>query len=193
MSKEGYLIRHGNTASEIIYCVLGDGKVSFYKERDGEFMSEIGLSRTKLKIRGVLEREAHSCSHSFLVSLRPSRLVNGRQHLVGPAEEFLLTAPSNKEKKEWGNAIHSWQRHYWREPLHVEQNMAEEEIDAYFRDQYAILTQMLQASPRGKLKTKPALLRKSTSSADSMKHMAIGISLPSPSLKLTYTYQQSAY
>ncbi|OQR98278.1 alpha/beta hydrolase domain-containing protein 11-like [Achlya hypogyna] len=153
MSKEGYLIRHGPTVSEIVYCVLADGKVRFYDERHGAFIDEVGLSKTKLKIRGATPAEAYQCDHSFHVSVCRTQLVNGRQNAIGTPENFMLSAPSNAERKEWGNAIHSWQRHYWREPLHTALNMTPDEEEEFFRTQYHYLYDLLKGSLRGKFLT----------------------------------------
>ncbi|KAF0684041.1 Aste57867_23962 [Aphanomyces stellatus] len=152
MSKEGYLIRHGAKSSDILYCIVQDGRVTFMDRRGGTVVHQFGLSRTQLRIRGATNDEAYMCDNSFVVSVRPTRLVKGRQIPEGMEEDYLLSASSHSERKEWGNVIHSWQRHYWREPVHVQLQMTEDEEDEYFRTQVATLTLMLQESPRGKLK-----------------------------------------
>ncbi|ETV81738.1 hypothetical protein H257_05330 [Aphanomyces astaci] len=152
MSKEGYIIRHGKKSSDILYCIVQDGRVIFLDRRGGDVVEEFGLTRTLLKIRGATTDEAFACENSFIVQVRNSQLVKGRQVAEGTEGEYLLSAPSHKERKEWGNAIHSWQRHYWREPLHAGLNMTEIEEEAFFRAQVSTLTRMLQESPRGKQK-----------------------------------------
>jgi hypothetical protein len=150
MSMEGYLIRHGHVTSEILFCQLADGKVIFYDSRGGQLIEEISLSRTKLIVRGVSPSDAFGCEHSFLVNMRRSQLINGRQSPVGPQAEFLLSATSNQDRKDWGNAIHSWQRHYWKDPLHTHLNMSEAEEAKYFENQYVTLYDMLETTLRGK-------------------------------------------
>ncbi|KDO31703.1 hypothetical protein SPRG_03621 [Saprolegnia parasitica CBS 223.65] len=192
MSKEGYLIRHGSTVSEIVYVVLADGKVRFYDERHGAFIDEIGLSKTKLKIRGATPAEAYQCDHSFHVSVCRTQLVNGRQNPIGTPENFMLSASSNAERKEWGNAIHSWQRHYWREPQHASLNMSEDEEEAYFRTQYHYLYDLLKGSLRGKFLTK----RRSLSASNRDEVGPTKAQIPPKSVDMSslpismYSYQQ---
>ncbi|CAK4617476.1 hypothetical protein LEN26_020708 [Aphanomyces euteiches] len=174
MSKEGYLIRHGAISSDILYCVVADGRVTFFDQRGGKIVHQFGLSRTQLKIRGVIAAEAYSCDFSFIVNVRSTQLVKGRQVPEGADETYLLSAPSHQERKEWGNVIHSWQRQYWKDPVHVELHMSPDEEDEFFRAQVSELTRMLQESPRGKLKQAIRSVNAKTSS-------------------LTFTLQQSAY
>ncbi|ETV96360.1 hypothetical protein H310_10519 [Aphanomyces invadans] len=166
MSKEGYLIRHGAKSSEILYCIVQDGRVTFLDRRGGDVVESFGLTRTLLKIRGATVDEAFACDNSFIVQVRNSQLVKGRQVPEGDEGEYLLSAPSHNERKEWGNVIHSWQRHYWREPLHAGLNMSDDEEEAFFQAQYATLTRMLQESPRGK--PKPTSRHRTSSASSSV-------------------------
>ncbi|KAJ0410747.1 hypothetical protein ATCC90586_006850 [Pythium insidiosum] len=148
MSKEGYLILHEDSRrSQLFYCVLGEGKLQFFSRRDtgGVMLKEVLLSKSKLKIRGIADQEARDCPFSFSVAVHRSKIVDGRQVVFGKPIVLILSAPSWAERKSWGNAIYSWQRSYWSEPMHLA-DRADFDVELFFAEQRSVLEQVIEAA-----------------------------------------------
>ncbi|TDH73467.1 hypothetical protein CCR75_002065 [Bremia lactucae] len=148
MSKEGFLLVHDEgRRSHIYYCVLGEGKMQYYTKRDrGVMVREVILSRSRLKVRGMTDADGRGCPYSFSVRLQRSRIRDGRVLVYGSPVVLVMSAPTWGERKDWGNAIHAWQRNYWGEPQHKALGLALDELEVFFDTQYKVLQMMLQTA-----------------------------------------------
>ncbi|TMW65940.1 hypothetical protein Poli38472_003705 [Pythium oligandrum] len=203
MSKEGYLIYHEESRrSQIYYCVLGEGKLQFYSRREnGVLIKEVELSKSRLKVRGVADHEARNCAFSFSVSVHRSKIVGGRQVVIGKPMVLVLTAPSWAERKAWGNAIHAWQRHYWGEPLSYLGEMSDDQIDAFFAEQLRSLEFTVKSAsvPTSAMIGNPSRLffsraqsikKMGTQMKKKLRSASVTISLPPMGIAVTSSLQQ---
>lgn len=115
MTRQGYLLLHEKRARpRVLFFALEDGFFRFYAtaaraKRLGEFK----LSGCKLAVKA--QKRADGVPHSFFLETRKV-FVKDRSYTLGSPVRVELSASSNDDRQEWGKALFSWQRYYWRDP-----------------------------------------------------------------------------
>lgn len=197
MSKEGYLILHhegttGSRSDVIYYFVLGAGALQYYTRRGGLLVSHLPLSGYKIKITGLQNQD--ECRHSFILRRQKTDIVQGK--LVRSKQEHItrLSASSLDECTHWANSIYSWQRQYWKDPVHHREYPTPEAKDVYFQTQYERL--QLQLMTKSRLKPEPSVfwkvLRYPYAKKRSAKATNIVVDIPLPLLSMTTTSTDSS-
>ncbi|TYZ63924.1 hypothetical protein PybrP1_009497 [[Pythium] brassicae (nom. inval.)] len=115
MTRQGYLMLHEKRARpRVLFFALEDGFFRFYEcaarvKRLGEFK----LSGCKLAVKA--QKRADGVPYSFFLETRKV-FVKDRSYTLGSPVRVELSASSNDDRQEWGKALFSWQRYYWRDP-----------------------------------------------------------------------------
>lgn len=115
MSRQGYLILHDQrTGAAVYYFSLEDGYLRYYesaqcKEPQGELL----LSGSKINVKA--HKRQDGIPNSFYVETRKV-FVRERTYTLGNPIRLELSAHTNDERQDWGRALFSWQRYYWRDP-----------------------------------------------------------------------------
>lgn len=115
MTRQGYLMLHEKRARpRVVFFVLEDGFLRFYANAAcAQRLGEFKLSGCKLAVKA--HKRADSVPHSFFVETRKV-FVKDRSYTLGNPVRVELSANSNEDRQEWGKALFSWQRYYWRDP-----------------------------------------------------------------------------
>ncbi|KAJ0400622.1 hypothetical protein P43SY_000907 [Pythium insidiosum] len=122
MSRQGYLILHDKRqAPRIVYFSLEDGTLRYFQSAACRAsLGEVRLSGCKLVVKA--QRRADGIPHAFFVEARKV-FVKDRAYTLGAPVRLELSAHSSDERQEWGKALFSWQRQYWREPRAADETM----------------------------------------------------------------------
>uniref|UniRef100_K3XB11 PH domain-containing protein n=1 Tax=Globisporangium ultimum (strain ATCC 200006 / CBS 805.95 / DAOM BR144) TaxID=431595 RepID=K3XB11_GLOUD len=117
MYRDGYLIKCGPSAYEVpqlLFCVFGDGKVSYYSDKGGKLVGELHLAGhvTKVKVEKAVPGKL---PNRFTISTAEVVRVEGRKMKLADTQILEFAAPSHDLMKEWANSLHLWRRMNWKE------------------------------------------------------------------------------
>ncbi|CAH0474239.1 unnamed protein product [Peronospora belbahrii] len=115
MSRQGYLIVYDKcNHPAICYFSLEDGFLRQYATMEcTKCLREIQLSGCKLTIKA--QKRTEGVPNSFFLETRRV-FVKDRSYTLGNTKRIEFSACSSDDRKEWGKALFSWQRYYWRDP-----------------------------------------------------------------------------
>ncbi|GMF54253.1 unnamed protein product [Phytophthora fragariaefolia] len=115
MTHQGYLIVHAKHARPTVrYFSLEDGFLRQFASADCvKCLSEARLSGCKITVKA--QKRADGVPNSFFLETRKV-FVKDRSYTLGNVERLELSACSAEDRQEWGKALFSWQRYYWRDP-----------------------------------------------------------------------------
>ncbi|GMF33915.1 unnamed protein product [Phytophthora lilii] len=115
MTRQGYLIVHEKRARPTVrYFSLEDGFLRQYADADCvKCLEEVRLSGCKIAVKA--QKRADGVPNSFYLETRKV-FVKDRSYTLGNVERLELSASSGEDRQEWGKALFSWQRYYWRDP-----------------------------------------------------------------------------
>ncbi|GLD99080.1 hypothetical protein PINS_up007798 [Pythium insidiosum] len=138
MSRQGYLILHDKRqAPRIVYFSLEDGTLRYFQSAACRTsLGEVRLSGCKLVVKA--QRRADGIPHAFFLETRKV-FVKDRAYTLGAPVRLELSAHSSDERQEWGKALFSWQRQYWRDP-----RAADEKMDALLAREDRVKQQLEQ-------------------------------------------------
>ncbi|OWZ01723.1 hypothetical protein PHMEG_00026837 [Phytophthora megakarya] len=116
MTRQGYLIVHDKrTRPSVRYLSLEDGFLRQYASADSaKCLSEIRLSGCKIAVKA--QKRTDGVPNSFYLETRKV-FVKDRSYTLGNVERVEFSACSGEDRQEWGKALFSWQRYYWRDPV----------------------------------------------------------------------------
>lgn len=115
MTRQGYLILHEKRSRpKICYFSLEDGFFRYYASAQcTKCLGEFKLSGSKIAVKAQKRHDA--VPHSFFLETRKV-FVKDRSYTLGNPVRVELSACNNDDRQEWGKALFSWQRYYWRDP-----------------------------------------------------------------------------
>lgn len=115
MTRQGYLIFYEKRQRpKIYYFSLEDGFFRYYESSQcAKCLGEIKLSGCKIVVKA--QKRHDGVPHSFFLETRKV-FVKDRSYTLGNPVRVELGATSNDDRQEWGKALFSWQRYYWRDP-----------------------------------------------------------------------------
>lgn len=115
MTRQGYLILHEKRARpKIYYFSLEDGFFRYFATSQcAKCLGEFKLSGSKITVKA--QKRSDAVPHSFFLETRKV-FVKDRSYTLGNPVRVELSACSNDDRQEWGKALFSWQRYYWRDP-----------------------------------------------------------------------------
>ncbi|KAE8913324.1 hypothetical protein PF005_g22129 [Phytophthora fragariae] len=115
MTRQGYLIVHAKHAPPSVrYFSLEDGFLRQFSSADcAKCLSEVRLSGCKITVKA--QKRVDGVPHSFYLETRKV-FVKDRSYTLGNAERLEFSACSGEDRQDWGKALFSWQRYYWRDP-----------------------------------------------------------------------------
>ncbi|RLN20891.1 hypothetical protein BBJ28_00004872 [Nothophytophthora sp. Chile5] len=115
MTRQGYLILHEKRGRPaVFYFSLEDGFLRYYPSAQRvKCVGEVRLSGCKLAVKA--QKRGDGVPHSFSLETRKV-FVKDRSYTLGNAVRVELSACSGDDRQEWGKALFSWQRYYWRDP-----------------------------------------------------------------------------
>lgn len=118
MTRQGYLLVHEKRARpRVCFFALEDGVLRYYlTARRERCVGEVRLSGCKLVVKA--QKRHDLVPHSFFVEARKV-FVKDRSYTLGAPARLELSAASGDDRQEWGKALFSWQRYYWRDPQPV--------------------------------------------------------------------------
>lgn len=113
--RQGYLILHEKRSSpHVYYFSLEDGFLRYYMSAQCQrAVGEVRLSGCKLAVK--THKRHDLVPNSFYLEARKV-FVKDRTYTLGAPVRVELSAHSADERQEWGKALFSWQRYYWRDP-----------------------------------------------------------------------------
>ncbi|DAZ95349.1 TPA: hypothetical protein N0F65_002534 [Lagenidium giganteum] len=118
MYRDGYLVKCGrhsaDNAIQVLFCVFGEGVLSFYSEKGGHSTGQLALAGHVTKVR-IEKAMSGKLPHRFSVSIASVLAIDARRVRVGAASWMEFAAPSNDLMKEWANALHLWRRMSWKD------------------------------------------------------------------------------
>ncbi|POM81940.1 Hypothetical protein PHPALM_12 [Phytophthora palmivora] len=116
MTRQGYLIVHDKRSRPTVrYLSLEDGFLRQYASTDStKCLNEIRLSGCKIAVKA--QKRADGVPNSFYLETRKV-FVKDRSYTLGNVERVEFSACSGEDRQEWGKALFSWQRYYWRDPV----------------------------------------------------------------------------
>ncbi|TYZ58973.1 hypothetical protein PybrP1_011757 [[Pythium] brassicae (nom. inval.)] len=150
MYRDGYLIKCGPSAYEvpqILFCVFGDGRVSYYSEKGGKLMGEISLAGHVTKVK-VEKSAPGKLPNRFSISTAEVLRIEGRKMKLADTRLLEFAAPTHDLMKEWANALHLWRRMNWKENVKFFDNSA----DLSHAEERASLQLALKMHQEAKLK-----------------------------------------
>ncbi|TMW67365.1 hypothetical protein Poli38472_012481 [Pythium oligandrum] len=129
MSRQGYLVLHEKRqAPKIWFFSLEDGFLRYYLSAQcTTCVGEVRLSGCKIVVKA--QKRQDNMPNSFFLETRKV-FVKDRSYTLGTPVRLELSAHSNDERQEWGKALFSWQRYYWRDPQSPEEVEARVEANA---------------------------------------------------------------
>lgn len=103
-----------SNVQQILFCVFGDGKVSYYSEKGGKLVGELHLAGhvTKVKVEKAVPGKF---PNRFTISTAEVLRVEGRKMKLADTHILEFAAPSHDLMKEWANSLHLWRRMNWKE------------------------------------------------------------------------------
>ncbi|KAF1793764.1 PH domain-like [Phytophthora cactorum] len=106
MTRQGYLIVHDKrTRPTVRYLSLEDGFLRQYASTDcTKCLSEVRLSGCKITVKA--QKRADGVPNSFYLETRKVFVK------IGPTRW-----ETGEDRQDWGKALFSWQRYYWRDPV----------------------------------------------------------------------------
>ncbi|KAG7378808.1 hypothetical protein PHYPSEUDO_009471 [Phytophthora pseudosyringae] len=115
MTRQGYLIVHDKRSHPAVrYLSLEDGFLRQYASADcAKCLNEVRLSGCKIAVKA--QKRADGVPNSFYLETRKV-FVKDRSYTLGNVERVEFSACSGEDRQEWGKALFSWQRYYWRDP-----------------------------------------------------------------------------
>ncbi|KAL4129588.1 hypothetical protein PRIC2_005595 [Phytophthora ramorum] len=115
MTRQGYLIVHEKRGRPSVrYFSLEDGFLRQYAAADcSKCQSEVQLSGCKIAVKA--QKRVDGVPNSFYLETRKV-FVKDRSYTLGNVERLEFSACSGEDRQEWGKALFSWQRYYWRDP-----------------------------------------------------------------------------
>ena len=116
MTRQGYLIVHDKNCHRptVCYFLLEDGFLRQYTSAECvKCLNEVQLSGCKIIIKK--QKRVDEVPNSFYLEVRKV-FVNDRSYTLGNPERIEFSAYSSDDRQDWGKALFSWQRFYWREP-----------------------------------------------------------------------------
>jgi len=149
--RQGYLILHEKRGRPCVYYFsLEDGFLRYYMSAQCQrVVGEVRLSGCKLAVKA--QKRHDLVPNSFYLEARKV-FVKDRTYTLGAPVRVELSAHSADERQEWGKALFSWQRYYWRDPR------APSSSDPSVPDDAAVKQQLEQVLDRFfASKTEPAL------------------------------------
>lgn len=116
MTRQGFLIVHEKRSRPIVrYVSLEDGFLRQYTSADcAKCLSEVRLSGCKITVKA--QKRTDGIPNSFYLETR-TVFVKDRSYTLGSAERIEFSACSGEDRQNWGKALFSWQRYYWRDPV----------------------------------------------------------------------------
>lgn len=126
---EGYVLRVEGSRADPVYCVLGEGALTYYSMKGGKELGETELTGYKLAVN-YLENKRNDIPNRILIRLVPKR-VNGESGAAATGmftffssseakkkNHSIILAPSTRELQvEWATAILNWHKHCWEDPI----------------------------------------------------------------------------
>lgn len=109
---------------QILFCVFGDGRVSYYSEKGGKLMGEISLAGHVTKVK-VEKAVAGKFPNRFSISTAEVLRIEGRKMKLADTRILEFAAPTHDLMKEWANALHLWRRMNWKENVKFFDSSAE--------------------------------------------------------------------
>ncbi|KAG7400085.1 hypothetical protein PHYBOEH_006991 [Phytophthora boehmeriae] len=115
MTRQGYLILHDKRdRPTVCYFSLEDGFLRQYANADcAKCLCEVRLSGCKIAVKA--QKRTDGVPHSFYLETRKV-FVKDRSYTLGNIMRMEFSACSGEDRQEWGKALFSWQRYYWRDP-----------------------------------------------------------------------------
>ncbi|CAI5719341.1 unnamed protein product [Peronospora destructor] len=116
MTRQGYLIFYekNNHRPTVRYFSLEDGFLRQYASAECvKYLKEVQLSGCKVTIK--TQKRVDGVPNSFYLEVCKV-FVNDRSYTLGNPERIEFSAYSSVDRQDWGKALFSWQRFYWREP-----------------------------------------------------------------------------
>lgn len=113
--RQGFLILHEKRGRpRACFFSLEDGFLRYFATTEcRRLVGEVRLSGCKLAVKA--HKRHDGVPHSFFLEARKV-FVKDRTYTLGAATRVELSAHSPDERQEWGKALFSWQRYYWRDP-----------------------------------------------------------------------------
>lgn len=99
---------------QILFCVFGDGRVSYYSEKGGKLVGEVSLAGHVTKVK-VEKAAPGKLPNRFSISTAEVLRIEGRKMKLADTHILEFAAPSHDLMKEWANALHLWRRMNWKE------------------------------------------------------------------------------
>ncbi|DAZ95436.1 TPA: hypothetical protein N0F65_013005 [Lagenidium giganteum] len=172
MSRQGFLVLHEKKhGPKIYYFSLEDGFLRYYHtSRCVKCVGEVRLSGCKLVVKAQKRNDA--MPNSFFLEARKV-FVKDRSYTLGNPMRLEMSASSNDDRQEWGKALFSWQRYYWRDPRnndvfetnqdeHTSRELLEQLLEKYYP---ALSNQSSSSSSSSSLAKQPlSFLRRNASS-----------------------------
>ncbi|CAI5701359.1 unnamed protein product [Peronospora effusa] len=116
MTRQGYLIVYDKNSHRpnVCYFSLEDGFLRQYASDECvKCLNEVQLSGCKVIIKA--QKRVNDVPNSFYLETRKV-YVNDRSYTLGNPERIEFSAYSSMDRQDWGKALFSWQRFFWREP-----------------------------------------------------------------------------
>ncbi|KAF4129864.1 hypothetical protein GN958_ATG20941 [Phytophthora infestans] len=116
MTRQGYLIVHDKRNHPTVrYLSLEDGFLRQFASADcTKCLDEVRLSGCKITVKA--QKRADGVPNSFYIETRKV-FVKDRSYTLGNVERIEFSACSGEDRQDWGKALFSWQRYYWRDPV----------------------------------------------------------------------------
>lgn len=116
MYRDGYLVLYENdfVQPQLVFCVLGDGVLSFYNEQGGENIGNFHLTGHVIKVQAE-KPMPHRLPHRFSVTAQAITTGSRQSLRLGSKTSIQLCAPSSDLMKDWANSVHLWKRMNWKE------------------------------------------------------------------------------
>lgn len=115
MTRQGFLICHEKKHGPKVYFFsLEDGFLRYFHSRERvKCVGEVRLSGCKVVVKA--QKRSDNVPNSFFLEARKV-FVKDRTYTLGNPTRVELSAHTNEERQDWGKALFSWQRFYWRDP-----------------------------------------------------------------------------
>ena len=123
---EGYILCINGKCADPVYCVLGEGSLSYYSMQGGKLLGQTTLTGYQLNVN-YIENKRDEIPHRILIRLVPKKMKQEGKNPVSAAlfrffassepkrtAQTLVLAPSTRELQvEWATAILNWHKHCW--------------------------------------------------------------------------------
>jgi hypothetical protein len=148
MTRQGHLIVHEKRSRPTVrYVSLEDGFLRQYASAEcAKCLTEVRLSGCKIAVKA--QKRTDGVPNSFYLETRKV-FVKDRSYTLGSVERIEFSACSGDDRQDWGKALFSWQRYYWRDPQVASADKAAAASETRLQLEQMIAKHFVQKPPVG--------------------------------------------